>query len=330
MLMVLQARGVTIGAVTITVSLGMLMAATVLYWREPLPFAAIVATVLFADHIITNAKYTLSERSFFTVHRIYESSDGRFRVLRNGTTVHGAECIRDSNGAPVAGRPAIISYYYDGSAIAQVIDATRAREKGPIRYAVIGLGAGTLACRAEPSDTVHFYEIDPSIIRIARDPALFTFLSECRPDVPIVLGDARLTLADAPDESYDIILADAFSSDAIPIHLMTREAMALYLKKLRPHGIVVMHISNRHLELASVVAGVATANGLVTRVNAAEDGDNSQFLYGATIAAVARDDLDFGSLAQSKNWEVQAPDPLQRVWTDDYCNIIGAVLRKRR
>jgi hypothetical protein len=91
-----------------------------------------------------------------------------------------------------------------------------------------------------------------------------------------------------------------------------------------------MHISNRHLELAAVVAGVAAANGLVTRVNSAEDGDSSQYFYGATIAVVARDDLDFSNLAQSKNWVVQAPDPLQRVWTDDYSNIIGAVLRKRR
>src|SRR5258707_8837945 len=135
---------------------------------------------------------------------------------------------------------------------------------GPVGLAVIGLGAGALACRGAPHDTVHYYEIDPAIVRIARDPYLFSFLWVCRPAVPIILGDARLTLADAPDGSYDLIVVDAFSSDAIPIHLLTREAMALYLNKLTPRGMVVMHVSNRHLELASLVAGIAATNGHLT------------------------------------------------------------------
>src|SRR5204863_7342821 len=137
---------------------------------------------------------------------------------------------------------------------------------GPIKFAVVGLGAGALACRASPDDTVHYYEIDPAIIRIARDPDLFSFLWVCGPEVPITLGDARLTLADAPDGAYDLIIVDAFSSDAIPIHLMTREAMALYVRKLAPTGMVAMHLSNRHLELGSVAAGIAQANGLATRI----------------------------------------------------------------
>src|SRR4029079_3228800 len=103
-------------------------------------------------------------------------------------------------------------------------------------YAVIGLGAGSLACKAEDKDVVHYYEIDPLIIRIARDPQYFTFLSECRPDTPMIVGDARLTMADAAGGSYDLIFVDAFSSDAIPIHLLTREAMAIYQKKLAPQG----------------------------------------------------------------------------------------------
>ena len=122
-------------------------------------------------------------------------------------------------------------------------------------WADIDLRPGSLACRAEPQDAVDYYEIDPAIVRIARDPALFSFLAECRPDVPIILGDARLTLAQASDAAYDLIIVDAFSSDAIPIHLLTREAMAIYLAKLKPHGLIVMHVSNRHLELASVVKG---------------------------------------------------------------------------
>src|SRR5207237_9165528 len=101
---------------------------------------------------------------------------------------------------------------------ATVLGAAQRRPGGALRYAGIGLGTGSLACRAEPGDTVHYYEIDPAIVRIARDPALFTFLSECGPDIPIVLGDARLTLADASPASYDVIIVDAFSSDAIPLH----------------------------------------------------------------------------------------------------------------
>jgi hypothetical protein len=177
---------------------------------------------------------------------------------------------------------------------------------------------------------VHYYEIDPAIIHIARDSGLFHFLSACRPDVPIMLGDARLTLADAPDGSYDIIYVDAFTSDAIPIHLLTREAMAVYLRKLTPHGIAVIHISNRYLELASVVGGIAAANGLRTRVNDGSDvvENGNEYLYVGTVAAVARDDQDFGALANSAFWPLQQLDPSQWVWTDDYSNIVGAVMRQ--
>ena len=273
---------------------------------------------------------TISVRSFFGVHKVADFEDGRFRVLSHGTTLHGAERIRDVSGKPVSGRPDILMYYYDGSAMAQVMEAVRARNAGPIRYAVVGLGAGSLACRAKPADTVHYYEIDPAIIQIARDSGLFHFLSACRPDVPIMLGDARLTLADAPDGSYDIIYVDAFSSDAIPIHLITREAMAVYLRKLTPHGIVVVHVSNRFLELASVVTGIAAANGAVTRVNDGSDfvEKESEYLFVGTVAAVARNDLDFGALAFSNYWPRQTPDPNQWVWTDDYSNVVGAVIRQ--
>jgi protein-L-isoaspartate O-methyltransferase len=313
-------------------TVGAFLAVAVLFWRAPLPFAATIAVVLFINHTYVDANGTLSVRSFFGVHKIADSEDGRFRVLSHGTTLHGAERIRDASGDPVSGRPDILMYYYDGSAMAQVMDAVRARNAGPVRYAVIGLGAGSLACRAQPADTVHYYEIDPAIIHIARDSGLFHFLSACRPDVPIMLGDARLTLADASDASYDIIYVDAFTSDAIPIHLLTREAMAVYLRKLKPHGIVVIHVSNRFLELASVVTGIAAANGAVARVNDGSDfvENESEYLFVGTVVAVARDNQDFGALAGSDYWPLQTPDPDQWVWTDDYSNIVGAVIRQLR
>ena len=133
-----------------------------------------------------------------------------------------------------------------------------------------------------------------------------------------------------PDESYDAIIVDAFTSDAIPIHLMTREAMAIYRKKLAPHGIVAIHVSNRHLELASVVAGIAAANGMVSRVNEGADvtENDAEYMFLGTVVAVARTDEDFGPIAKSEYWELQKPDPKQWVWTDDYSNIIGSIIRK--
>jgi len=312
--------------------IGSFLAVALLFWRAPVPFAATVAVVLSINHAYVDVSGTTSVRSFFGVHKVADSEDGRFRVLSHGTTLHGAERIRDASGNPVSGRPDILMYYYDGSAMAQVMETARARTAGPIRYAVVGLGAGSLACRAKPADTVHYYEIDPAIIHIARDSGLFHFLSACRPDVPIMLGDARLTLADTPDGTYDIIYVDAFTSDAIPIHLLTREAMAVYLRKLTPHGIVVIHVSNRFLELASVVAGIAAANGAVARVNDGSDFTENvnEYLFVGTVVAVARDDQDFGALAGSNYWPLQAPDLNQWVWTDDYSNIVGAVIRQLR
>jgi hypothetical protein len=312
--------------------IGSFLAVAVLFWFRPLPFATCLALALFIDRTYIDLDGSISVRSFFGVVKVDESTDGRFRVLSHGTTLHGAERIRDADGNPVTGTPDVLMYYADGSAMAQVLDVTRARNPDGVRYAVIGLGTGSLACRSQPADTVHYYEIDPAIIRIARDSGLFHFLAACRGQVPIMLGDARLTLADAPDGAYDIIFVDAFTSDAIPIHLLTREAMALYLSKLSPHGIVAVHISNRYLELASVVTGIAAANGAVTRLNDGSDfNDNvSEYLFTGTVAAVARQDLDFGDLIWSKYWPRQTPDPRQRVWTDDYSNIVGAVMRQLR
>ena len=307
-----------------------LLLACVPFWRAPIPFAAIIASVLLANHTLFEQPETVSVRSFFGVANVVESPDGQFRILQHGTTMHGAQRIRAADGAPVNGRPEQLLYYWNGSGIAQVFDAVRAQRQGPIRYAVIGLGTGSLACRAEPQDAVDYYEIDPAIVRIARDPALFSFLAECRPDVPIILGDARLTLAQASDAAYDLIIVDAFSSDAIPIHLLTREAMAIYLAKLKAHGLIVMHVSNRHLELASVVAGIAAANGLVTLVSDSPDSDDlsQPYKFGSTVAAVAREREDFGPLARSSDWELTAPDPKQWVWTDDYSNVFGSLWRK--
>ena len=188
---------VMVDAIPYNWALGTLLAAAALLWRAPLPFAAVIVFVLLVNHSIVEQAGARSVRSFFGVSKVLDTSDGQFRLLQHGTTLHGGQRIRESNGELAAiDPPELLLYYWDGSAIAQALEAVRARVDGPIRFAVIGLGAGALACRAAPGDTVHYYEIDPAIVRIARDPYLFSFLWVCRPDVPVILGDARLTLAD--------------------------------------------------------------------------------------------------------------------------------------
>ena len=313
--------------------LGGLLILTVVFWRDPIPFAAIIATVLLAHHFVVEGSSTLTWRSFFGVLKVNETSNGQFRTLSHGTTLHGGQRIRDRQGKPVTGRPQPTMYYYDGSAIAQGMDAARAvKGGGPINYAVIGLGTGSLICRSQPGDKASYYEIDHLMVRLSRDTGLFTFLKECGQDVPIIMGDARLTLADAPDGAYDIIVVDAFTSDAIPIHLLTKEAMAIYKRKLSPNGIVLIHISNRHLELGSVVTGIAAANDMVTRISESGDvvEDDSDYKFLGTVTVSARKDEDFGPLAKSQYWELQRADPRQRVWSDDYSNIVGALIRQLR
>jgi spermidine synthase len=270
-------------------------------------------------------------RSFFGVHKVMESDGGQFRILKHGTIEHGAQRIRHPDGRPVTGRPQALTYYHDLSPMAQGLVAAREKRGGPINAAVVGLGTGTLACQMKPGDQLTYYEIDPSVVRIAKDTKRFTFLSECAPDAKIVIGDARLTLADSPDGQYDILIIDAFSSDAIPTHLLTKEAMAIFKDKIKPDGMILMHISNKHMVLAPVVAGVAEANDLVSRASDSDEGyDDANHIFGSLVVAVARRDEDFGPLAKDGKWIEQEADEDQWVWTDDYSNVIGAILDKLR
>ncbi|HXL69379.1 MAG TPA: fused MFS/spermidine synthase [Xanthobacteraceae bacterium] len=305
-----------------------LLVVAVTFWRTPVKFAAAIALTFLLAQLYQYDPTRQSFRSFFGVFKIYESSAGLYRVLMHGTTIHGVERVRDDEGKPLAGRPVPLSYYHARSGIGRAVKAVRERKKAPIRMAVVGLGAGSSACLVEAREGLSFYEIDPLAVRIARNPRYFHYLQRCAPTADIVLGDARLTLADAANGQYDAIVVDAFSSDAIPIHLLTREAMAIYANKLAPRGVVIFHVSNRHLELVSVVAGIARANGFVARSLRADEEAGSEYMYATTTVAVARADADFGALAKAEDWELAEPDPGQWVWTDDYSNVIGAVLRQ--
>jgi hypothetical protein len=308
-----------------------LSAASLALMRDP-PKSAFAIALAFAAIWLFPVDETNIEtlRSFFGVHKIYESDDGRFRVLKNGSTIHGAQRIETEDGEPATGRPQPITYYHDKSAMNRVIEAVRTRKGAPLRVAVIGLGSGSLACRIGPDETWRFFEIDPAIVAIARDSERFSFLTSCAPNLPIILGDARLTFVQEPDHAYDLVIVDAYSSDAIPVHLATAEAMAIYKSKLAPQGVVVMHISNRHLELRNVVEGIAAANGLKTWIwsRDQEETDDANYIFSSDVAISAGNENDIGALAHDTFWVLTPPNPKVRTWTDDYSNIAGAVWRK--
>jgi hypothetical protein len=307
-------------------ALGLVM---LLQWRRTARFASLVILVFVLTVLWQPGFRSIhTARSFFGVHEVALSNDDRHYLLYHGTTVHGAQRLPDEN-APATSRPEPLTYYYFGGPLSQAIEATRVAKGGLGRVAVVGLGSGSLACHRRDGESWTFYEIDPEIVRIARNPRLFSFLSSCAPDARIVIGDARLTLA-AADEQYDLIVLDAFSSDAIPVHLLTREAVAGYLSKLAPDGVLAIHISNRHMELARVVAAVGAAERLVTYFRQDDRRTWQQdYKARAEVAALARSPAHLGDLPRRQGWAEIKPDPKVPAWTDDYSDIVSAVIRKK-
>jgi hypothetical protein len=262
-------------------------------------------------------------RSFFGVHKVVETADGRYRLLFHGTTIHGAERISDAGSQ----RPQPITYYYFGGPLSEVVKAARGAQGNLNQVAVVGLGTGSLACHQRDGEHWTFFEIDPGVARIARNDRYFHFLSACGPMDKIVLGDARLTLA-ASSGRYDLIVLDAFSSDAIPVHLLTREALHGYLTRLELHGVIAFHVSNRRMELASVVAAVGATEGLTAYFK--EDRGANDFLndYRANsqVVVMARAVTDLGDLPSRPGW--RRIEPKVVAWTDDYSDILRSILRK--
>src|SRR3954452_5296662 len=269
-------------------------------------------------------------RSFFGVHKIVVTPHGQYHVLMHGTTIHGAQKFQNDDGSPLTGRPEPISYYHRDGGIGRAITAIRERKAAPLKVAVIGVGSGTLSCASEPGETWTFFEIDQTMVDTARDPKYFSYIRNCQPDLKPVIGDARLTFAREPDGIYDLVIVDAYSSDAIPIHLATEEAMKIYKDKLAPQGAVVMHVSNRHLELEPVVVGIADANDLKSWVYNEDSGRDGDYIFSTDVVISARENADVGKLAASSQWEETEADENQRVWTDDYSNVLGAVWRRLR
>jgi hypothetical protein len=198
--------------------------------------------------------------------------------------------------------------------------------------AVVGLGAGAMACYRQPGQSLTYYEIDPLVAKIAEDTHYFTLLSQCAPQAQIILGDARLKLKDAPDGKYNLIVLDAFNGDAIPMHLVTRQALALYLRKLAPGGLIAFNVSSLYFNMAPTLGNLAADAHLIalkgsdTLVTPAE-------LDAGKLASIwvvmARDPNDLATLYSTPHpgftWERLNLQSNARIWTDDYSNLLGVL-----
>jgi hypothetical protein len=310
------------GSVAATlVVLGVPAIACFAFRRRPLRFALGVAMLFLAVPRWLHDEATTDlyrDRSFFGIYRVADIQGHRLRALYHGTTIHGAQ----TNEGPSRLEPLL--YFHRAGPAASIFAAT-ATSNGASGVAIIGLGTGSLACYATSGQPVTFYEIDPVVLKIARDPRLFTFLRDCSPSTTVVLGDGRLSLAAAADKSYRLVIVDAFSSDAIPMHLLTREAVALYVAKLTEDGILGLHISNRYLELRPVVAALARDLGLVALGrNDADIGpaERAEGRVPSQWAVIARRPSALAPLAGDPRWERLVVNTNVRVWTDDFSNIV--------
>ena len=287
---------------------------------RPLGFALCLAALLIAGHKPWSSGDTIwSERSFFGIYRIVEVADPPTRSLIHGTTDHGGQWTRtDGSIEPT-------NYYTPSSPVADLITATQATVNGQ-RVGLVGLGTGALAYYRRPNDAWRYFEIDPLVARLAANSGHFDILPTHDPSPAIVLGDARLTLAREPDRGFDLLIIDAFSSDAIPIHLLTREAIALYMRKLDDHGVLLLHTSNRLVDLQPVVAGVVYDLGLTAILGRLEDIDTETDPVSAPSqwVAIMRDGAMFERLALDQTWTPL--DPARRLmWRDDFSNLAGVI-----
>ncbi|HYN86287.1 MAG TPA: hypothetical protein VER32_13650 [Pyrinomonadaceae bacterium] len=312
------------GVERLALSLGVpLVVVNHFFTRRPARFALALGAVMLASVAFGEwgASTLHRERNFFGTLRVSYDAGNDTRRLAHGSTIHGRQF------AAAARRCEPLSYYHRLGPLGSVFDAAHSRGDAPLRrVAAVGLGTGTSVAYSRAGEQWTFYEINPAVVRIARDPRFFTYLSDCAAgQVEVVLGDARLRLGDAPEGAYDLILLDAFSSDAIPASLLTREALAVYLSKLNAGGLVLFHTSNRGLDLSAVVGGLARDAGLAAVIM-----DDSEYLHDigkepSQWVAVARRAEDLSALRGDARWLPLEEHPARRfvLWTDDFSDIVS-------
>jgi hypothetical protein len=289
--------------------------------RRP-PGLAVVLATIFALSLLPLGSQPIpleQSRDFFGIHKVLSSSDQALHLYQNGGVLHGTQ-IQDPS---LRDQPT--SYYTHSGPIGDIFSHV---VRSDASVAVLGLGVGGMACYREPRQSWTYFEIDPEVVRIARDPQFFTYLRDCIPDAPVVLGDARLMMSSVPDRSYDVIVVDAFSGDAPPVHLLTREAMSMYLAKLRVGGVLLYNISNSYIDFRRVLTATGQSLGLVvydridvniTPQEAANGKQRSEWMV------FARDGRDAGSLPTSSGWIQPTSTAADPVWTDDYSNLLSVL-----
>ena len=295
---------------------------------KPVLFMAAISGLIIAGNLVFN-RYEIVHRwrDFFGVLTLSHQQVpglGEVNLLRHGTILHGAQ----SSLPAYRCRP--LAYYVPQTPIGQVFENVRAR-KPAINVGTVGLGTGSVAAYVRANDALRFFEIDPIVIQVATDPQYFSYTTACaKGPVSFTLGDARLMLAKEPPAIYDVLLIDAFSSDSVPAHLLTTQALRMYLSKLKPDGVLVLHLSNRHLDLMRPAMAAASAVGAYAlQQNHKVPGANSQSeLWNANEQAVliGKNRAALEPFASDRRWSRADADGV-KPWTDDYTDIFGALVR---
>lgn len=259
----------------------------------------------------------IRKRSFFGTLKVVTDAQNGFHLFYHGTTLQGAQAIAPER------RTEALTYHHREGPLGQVFELLE--PSSPRSIGVFGLGVGTVATYVRPQDTMIFYEIDGNVQQVAQETDWFTYLHDCPGTVRVILGDARISVANAPDQSYDLIIQDAFSSDAIPVHLLTREAFRLYAEKLNDSGLLALNITNRYLHLEPVLAALIEDAGLVGLIR--QDTDISQEArqskkFPSTWVVATRQKQDLFGLWEDSRWRPLQKQAGIRVWTDDYSNIL--------
>ena len=284
-------------------------------------YAPVIATavVLGLAAYVASDEVLLRDRSFFGAHKVHDTSGVRKYV--NGTTIHGAQRLADFGN-----RPNPITYYSLAGPLGQIFNSPRGMQAKTV--GIVGLGVGALACYKQPSQVWDFYEIDKTVDDIARNPDFFTFMSTCAGSSPTHLGDARIVLSQQTDKKFDILVIDAYSSDAVPVHLTTLEAMQLYRDRLAPGGLLVFHISNRYFDIEVPLARGAKALGLVARIQDYNAPVLKTFNddFSSLVVVMAGTDDAMQDLARDARW-VPLTDDGGALWTDDYANPLSILYK---
>lgn len=292
------------------------------FHKRPIRFALAVGFLMMIGlffHSI-NESVLLTKRSFFAVSKIKEvrTKSNRYHVYMHGTTMHGSQNLDPRfDNEP-------LNYFSKEGPFGEIMRQFEHKKLKQKKVAIIGLGAGAMASYAERGEEWDFYEIDPVTVAIAEDKRYFSFMKNSKGAYKVFLGDGRLNLKKAPDKSYDLIVLDAFSSDMIPMHLVTREALTIYLSKLKSKGLIVMQITNRYLRLEAPLRCVGESLGL--KVYVKESPWFGEMKNSSKWLVMSREEADAEKLVTDFGWKKSTAESyFSRPWTDDYSNILGAL-----